>query len=448
VRPSDQPTFGRPTTTRQPLETVPGQLVVRFHEDAVRPHLPAERLAFTATSAQRLPEPVVEPLEHLRRNLGLRSVEPLFSPRRAEVGRARVAGADRARLAVLSSVADTESEDLAGTLVVHLPAKNVTASTIRQVASAKVVDFVEQLPVRWLTAVPTPDPGQNLQWGLRAIGWFDATIPDAGDVTVGVLDTGIDTGHPDLRGVDVTYDHPGFSARDLAGHGTHVSGIIAATTNNGVGISGVSACRLHVWKIFGDDTSGGPDQYFVDSTSYYRALNAARTAGVRAVNLSIGGTFKAQLEGQLIQRLQQAGVVVCAAMGNEFEEGNPTEYPGAWDGVVSVGASTELAVRAPFSNTGRHIDLVAPGANIVSTLPRRRSPILDETNYASWSGTSMATPHVSACVALLAAKRPTSTGDQIKGRLTGTTKRLGAMGSQARTSEYGSGLLDLKRALS
>jgi subtilisin family serine protease len=448
MRPSEQPTFGRRTTGRQPRETVPGKLVVRVHEDAVRPHLPAERLALTATAAKRLPASVVEPLDYLRQELGLRSVEPLFSERRGEVARARVAGGDRARLAVLSSVADSESEDLAGTLVLDLPAKNVTAAAVKRIASAKAVDFVEPLPVRWLTAIPTPDPGQNLQWGLRAIGWFDATIPDAGDVTVGVLDTGIDTGHPDLHGVAVTYDHPGFSAQDLAGHGTHVSGIIAATTNNGVGISGIAACRLHVWKIFGDDVSGGPDQYFVDSTSYYRALNAARTAGVRAVNLSIGGTFKAQLEGQLIQRLQQAGVVVCAAMGNEFEDGNPTEYPGAWDGVVSVGASNELAVRAPFSNTGRHIDLVAPGTHVVSTLPRRKSPILDEKNYASWSGTSMATPHVSAAVALVAAARPTSTGDQIASRIVGTAKHLAAMGQRTRTNDYGSGLLDLKRALS
>src|SRR5919204_4526895 len=128
MRPSDQPTFGRGTARRQAPDFVAGQLVVRVHEDAVRPHLPAERLAFTATSAQRLPEPVVAPLDHLRRNLGLRSVEPLFSGRRAEVARARVAGADRARLAVMSSVADSESEDLAGGPVVNPPAKNVPAT--------------------------------------------------------------------------------------------------------------------------------------------------------------------------------------------------------------------------------------------------------------------------------------------------------------------------------
>jgi subtilisin family serine protease len=168
---------------------------------------------------------------------------------------------------------------------------------------------------------------------------------------------------------------------------------------------------------------------------------------VRAINLSIGGSFRARLEGQLIQRLQEAGVVVCAAMGNEFEEGNPTEYPGAWDGVVAVGAMSETSIRSPFSNTGRHIDLVAPGSNIVSTLPRRRSPILDETNYAAWSGTSMATPHVTAAAALIAAAHPAWTGDQIKARLQRATTRLAPMGSRPRTSEYGSGLLNLARAV-
>jgi subtilisin family serine protease len=139
-------------------------------------------------------------------------------------------------------------------------------------------------------------------------------------------------------------------------------------------------------------------------------------------------------------------VVVAAAMGNEFQDGNPTEYPGAYPTVFAVGAVSESLRRSVFSNTGRHIALVAPGSNILSTLPVKRSPRLQETNYAAWSGTSMATPHVAAAAALVAAKKPALGPAQIKDRLLKTARRLDTM-SKKRTVELGSGLLDLKAAL-
>src|SRR5439155_22430778 len=110
----------------------------------------------------------------------------------------------------------------------------------------------------------------------------------------------------------------------------------------------------------------------VDGVRYLQALRAVELAGVRALNLSLGGTASSNTETILFGRLQRAGVTVVAAMGNEFDQGNPTEYPAAYDGVVSVGAVGETRERAPFSNTGRHIDYVAPGANGFSTLPATR----------------------------------------------------------------------------
>jgi hypothetical protein len=437
-------TFGRPAEARR--EHVPGQLIVRVHGDAVRPVAGARRLSFTRDEADLLPNSVARPLEYLQRELGLTSVEPVFSTQRRRLERSRLDAPQRHRLAVLSSVADSESEDLEGISVVSLPEREVTPDVIRRIRSARAIEYVERVPARWLLRTAAADPLRNTQWGLRAIRWFEADRPDASEVRVGVLDTGIDRNHPDLKAIDVEYAHRGLSARDLIGHGTHVAGIVAAVANNDIGIAGVARTKLGVWKIFPDQPQRG-DDFFVDSTRYLRALGAVIPAGVNVVNLSIGGTAASRTEAIVFRTLERLGVTVVAAMGNEFREGNPTEYPGAYEGVFAVGSIAESLGRSSFSNTGRHIGLVAPGSNILSTLPTRRSPYLDETDYAAWSGTSMATPHVTGAAALLAAKHPDWTPKRIKERLQRTARKLPGMGGRSFTNEFGSGLLDLSKAL-
>lgn len=430
--------------TKKRLAHLPGQMLLRIHEDAVRPHLGGTRLKLSTSETERLPAAITDPLAYLRQNAGLKAVDPLFSTRRVGLQRATFSSMDRAKLAVLSSVSDSESEELAGITMVSLDPKKVTAKLMRHLRSSKAVEFVEPMPARWLAGGEV-DPLQNLQWGLRIIKWFMAPIPEASGIRVGVLDTGIDMTHPDLKNVDITYHHAGFKARDILGHGTHVTGIIAATANNRVGITGVAACKVSMWKVFPDKPIGG--DFYVDGECYLQALNAVIREGVRVVNLSLGGTESSQTEALLFRRLERRGIIVVAAMGNEYEEGNPTEYPAAYEGVCSVGALAENGRRARFSNTGRHIDLVAPGSNILSTAPTKDSPYLDETNYASWSGTSMATPYVAAATALVATRYPDKDASQIKEHLRQTTTRLAAMGSRAWTSAYGTGLLNLQKAL-
>ena len=438
---------GRPAAAqpKQRLEYLPGRLILRIREQAVRPHLGAVRLAFTRAAARLLPEAVSAPLEYLRKNAGLRDVHALFSARRAELPRASVAVADRQRLAILSSVSDPEEEDLGGFAVVSLDPKKLTAALVKRLQTIRSVEIAEPVPARWLPAEGA-DPMQNLQWGLRAIRWFETSLPDSGSVRVGVLDTGVDTGHPDLRAGTIEYRHAGLKAADILGHGTHVCGIVAATTNNAVGISGVARCRLSVWKIFPDRPEAG--DFYVDGERYLQALHAVIGAGVKVVNLSIGGTARSQTEALLFRRLRERGVTVVAAMGNEFAEGNPTEYPAAYPGVLAVGAVAENLRRSSFSNTGRHIGLVAPGSHILSTLPRKRSAYRDETGYAAWSGTSMATPHAAAAAALVLARFPGMTPAQVQERLRQSATRLPVMGKAAWTPVYGSGLLNLKNALS
>jgi subtilisin family serine protease len=434
----DIPTFGRP---QRPRDHVPGKLVVRFHPDAVRPHVAAPRLTLNAEGARRLPESVAEPLEYLRANAGLKSVEPLFSPRRSQLARRKIPPADRHRLAVATSVVDVESDARAGLAVVSLPQRRVTGKLLKDINASPAVEFAEPLPARWLAA--EADPKQNLQWGLAAIRYFDADRPSAKRITVAVIDSGIDTNHPDLP-KPALYRHRGFRAQDVVGHGTHVAGIIAAKTNNRVGITGISDCQLAIWKVFPDD----PNDPYLDTESYLRALGEVVDERAAVLNLSIGGGAYSDVEAILFAEAVRAGVTVVAAMGNDYEQGNPTSYPAAYDDVISVGSIAEDRRRSSFSNTGPHIDLVAPGSNILSTVPTTRSAQRRETDYASWSGTSMATPHVTAAAALVLAKHPGWSPGEVARRLRNSASAVPEMGGNNWTEAHGSGLLNLKRALS
>ena len=133
-------------------------------------------------------------------------------------------------------------------------------------------------------------------------------------------------------------------------------------------------------------------------------------------------------------------------MGNEYEVGNPTVYPAAYDGVLAVGSITENFLRSLFSNSGDHIDLVAPGSNILSTLPKSKSKYYRGTHYGVFSGTSMATPFVAGAAALVAARFPSLSVSQIIDRLTRRTKLLDDMLAKW-DEEHGSGLLNMKKTL-
>jgi subtilisin family serine protease len=264
---------------------------------------------------------------------------------------------------------------------------------------------------------------------------------DAADVVVAVVDSGIDRDHPDLdRALHsyVNFLSESEDDRDYVGHGTHVAGIIAAETNNRIGIAGLCAARIMALK-------GLPRQGSRwNAEKYYQALGYPIDRGVRVLNLSLGGGFD-RGERDIIADLIDAGITVVAAMGNEFEEGNPISYPAAYDGVIAVGASDEVDRRAPFSCTGRHIALVAPGVNILSTVPRYPSEDASTLEYDSWPGTSMATPHVAAAVALLLAKSPRLTPAAVRKRLRDTADAVPAQDGP--DEEYGAGRLNIAAAL-
>jgi subtilisin family serine protease len=291
----------------------------------------------------------------------------------------------------------------------------------------------------------TNDPLASRQWNHNAVRIHEARarsgFKDANDVLVAIVDSGIDRGHPDLDGV--VADYVNFHSateddRDYVGHGTHVAGIIAAEINNQVGIAGLCTTRLLVVK--GLPKAGTP----WNAEKYYQALAYPIDHGAKVLNLSLGGGVDPG-ERDIIADLLDAGITVVAAMGNEFLKGNPVEYPAAYDGVIAVGASDEVDRRASFSCTGDHIALVAPGVNILSTVPRYPSEFAQSLEYDSWPGTSMATPHVTAAAALLLSKSPGLPPADVRKKLVQTADMV--PGQTRRTPELGAGRLNIASAL-
>jgi len=376
----------------------------------------------------------------------------------------------------------------AGVSLVELEREEDTVKLQKALADDPHVQFVSRVPVRYLLARPAvrpqakrmrakaAPPSASSMWNLEKIEWAKArrlrAFKEATDVSVAVLDSGIDATHPDLAGRIASYvylhpDTPSISGqKDIIGHGTHVAGTIGALIRNRLGINGICKCKLHAWKIFPDQAefSGEDFGYFVDPVMYRRALADCLEQDIDVINLSIGGPGEPdQQEQDLFDALLANGTTIVAAMGNEREEGSPISFPAAIPGVIAVGATSITDRITQFSNRGDHISLCAPGKGIWSTLPTypgqfgfeavrgptgkwvEGKPLRRETDYDDWDGTSMASPHVAAAVALLVAKNGKTGPGATRTTLIGKLDAVPAMGGKKFDSDYGHGRLNLAR---
>jgi subtilisin len=254
------------------------------------------------------------------------------------------------------------------------------------------------------------------------------------NVTVAVIDSGVYYTHGDLNdgrvltNNDWDYANNDSDALDDNGHGTHVAGIIAAETNNSVGIAGIM-WRAKILPLKVCDNGGS-----CKTDHIARAIHYASDQGARVINLSLGSSCSSQTMADAINYAYfDKKVVVVAAAGNS---GGTLDYPGAHDPVLAVGATDNRDLRARFSSTGERLDLVAPGVNIRSTVPKN--------SYDTMSGTSMATPHVAGVAGLLIAQRPELTPDQVRDILRRSADDRGASGFD---KLYGYGRLNAFRAL-
>ena len=294
------------------------------------------------------------------------------------------------------------------------------------------------------------DPSYPQLWGLNNTGQTGGTpdadidAPEAWDIqtgdpnlVIGVLDTGVDYNHPDLvnniwtnpgetagdgidndnngyiddvRGWDFAYNDNDPS--DVDGHGTHVSGTIAAKGNNSVGVTGVAwNAKIMPLKFLNDSGSG----LLSDAVL---ALNYATAKGVKLTNNSWSGGGYYQSLYDAINIAGQQGALFIAAAGNGYGNNNDINpvYPASYNlpNIISVASTTHTDALSNFSNYGpTSVDLGAPGSNIYSTIPGG--------NYATYSGTSMASPHVAGGAALVWSQNPNWSAQEVKNRLLNTT---------------------------
>lgn len=286
------------------------------------------------------------------------------------------------------------------------------------------------------------DPEFAKQWHLRAMGaptgW--SSTPAGRGVVVAVIDTGV-TQVEDLRGTKVLAGRsfvPGArTAEDDNGHGTHVAGTVAQTTNNGVGGAGVApnATILPV-KVLSGGGSGS-------STGIAAGIDWAVDQGADVINLSLGGGYSAVIHAA-IKKATAEGVIVVAAAGNSGHEG--VSYPGALAEAFGVSATGPDGALAPYSSWGRGVDLAAPGGD-------KRKPdggVWQDTidgrgghKFADFQGTSMATPHVAGAAAVLLSSGLDA--DAVERAILDTTDTSGTSG--AWDPKFGHGRLDLAAAL-
>jgi thermitase len=277
------------------------------------------------------------------------------------------------------------------------------------------------------------DPYLDLQWGLTKI-----EAPQAWDVTPGsptikiaILDTGVDLDHPDLANKvisSIDFSNSG-TTDDVYGHGTHVAGIAAAMTNNGIGVAGLgySSTIMNV-KVL-DNCGMGAYSWIISG------IICAADNGAKVVNLSLGAQYASSALEDAVNYAWSKGVVVVAAAGNN---GDTTPmYPACYTSCIAVAATDANDARASWSNYGDWVDVAAPGLSIYATLK--------DNGYGYLSGTSMASPYVAGLAALLFTMVGDSNGDgfindEVRCQIQGTCDDIGVGG-------IGSGRINAYRAV-
>jgi subtilisin family serine protease len=343
----------------------------------------------------------------------------------------------------------------------NLPALHAVEVMGATVGSRPVVRYPSSLPQSTEPAV------RDMYWAGVPYEWQytaahvdqvpDSVLRAAARIKIAVIDTGVDLSQPDIAAKNpqvYSVIHPmnRSDVRDYFGHGTFVASLAAGSVSNGEGIAG-----------FGGDAQllcvqvAHPDGSISDIDEAAGIVYAVKH-GAKIINLSLGGLEPSALETRAVRYAQRHGVLIVAAAGNEFRDGNPVEYPAALlqpkgsDGRggsgLSVGASTQKGDRAYFSNTGSYISLAAPGDSVFAALSgysdwsRLSLPGSNAGVYGFSSGTSFSAPEVAGAAALVWAANPALTARQVA-----TVLKQTASGRGTWNPSLGFGVLDAAAAV-
>lgn len=272
------------------------------------------------------------------------------------------------------------------------------------------------------------DVGVAQAWGLQR---------GSAQVRVAVIDSGVSKTHPDLAsklddGMNVTGGPLGDTDAPFNTHGTHIAGIIGASTNNGQGVVGIS------WGSRIVPVKAANPIGFTSDVWLAEGLVWAADTDVDVAVLSFGLGAPSDVLADAVRYAYERGVVIVASAGNTGTRG--VLYPAAYPEAIAVGATDNTDTLASFSSFGPEVELVAPGVNIFST----RHLAFDPHTYGFESGTSMSTPIVAGIAALMRSADPDISVDEVRATLARTSRDFGQFG---RDELYGFGRVNAHRAL-
>jgi thermitase len=315
-----------------------------------------------------------------------------------------------------------------GVQVVTIP-QGQKGSKMASYRTQKEVRYVEVDSVAQAVDVPN-DPSFNVQWDMTKVQASQAWGITKGsqNVIIAILDTGIDVNHPDLAGKvvsSINFTDSSTAYANGQSHATHVAGIAAAATNNGVGIAGLgrNSSLMNV-KVLGDNGYG-----------YYswiaQGIIWAADHGADVINLSLGGSSASPTLQNAVNYAWNKGVVVVAAAGNNGS--TVPFYPAAYTNCISVAATDYNDALASWSNHGSWVDVAAPGVSIYSCIPG--------SQYGYMSGTSMASPHVAGLCGLVFSVASDTNGngrinDEVKSAVEASCNKVGIDVVSGRINAY------------
>ena len=331
---------------------------------------------------------------------------------------------------------------------ISLPSSSSLQKQLSAYNADRRVQFAEPNYIGEIANTYPNDPQYGSQYHISNMNvddvWNDAQSGTKGssDVVIAVIDTGVDSDHPDLvdkllPGINTTTDGSGANdTNDTQGHGTHVAGIAAGATNNGIGTAGVCPdCKILPIRAMLSN-GGGTHFDVVEGINWVTEWAQANPSKKVIINMSLGFTTKVASLELALNNAYKAGILSFASAGNDGKA--VLRYPAAYPNVIGIGSTTSDNLKSSFSNMGSFVDLSAPGTGILAT-------VIEQNGYNYKQGTSMAAPNAAGVAALVWSKRNTLTNYELEWLLKASARKGTAQ--TVKDNNFGHGIVDAYAAI-